>query len=117
MQAGVTGINTIRIYNPVKQGLEQDADAVFIKRWLPQLEVLPASLAHQPWLLTQMEQQMYDIQLGHDYPEPIVDLKQSYKSAQQLLWQWRKRSDVQAHVQAILTKHVRPQHGKKATRQ
>ena len=117
MQAGVIGINTIRIYNPVKQGLEKDTDAQFIKQWLPQLQDLPANLAHQPWLLTQMEQQMYDIQLDDDYPEPIIDLKQSYKQAQQLLWHWRSRAEVKAQTAAILVKHVRPNNGKKKTRQ
>ena len=34
MQSGTTGINTVRIYNPVKQGYDQDPDGVFTRRWL-----------------------------------------------------------------------------------
>ena len=41
MQSGVTGINSIRIYNPVKQQLDHDPNGTFIKRWLPELENIP----------------------------------------------------------------------------
>jgi len=37
MQAGTTGINTFRIYNPVKQSQDQDPAGRFIRHWLPQL--------------------------------------------------------------------------------
>ena len=37
MQSGTTGINTIRIYNPVKQGYDHDPDGAFVKTWLPEL--------------------------------------------------------------------------------
>ncbi|RJG47923.1 cryptochrome/deoxyribodipyrimidine photo-lyase family protein [Motilimonas pumila] len=108
MQAGVTGINTIRIYNPVKQGLEKDPDGEFVKTWLPQLAQVPAPLVHTPWQLTPMEQQMYQVQLGHDYPEPIVDIKQSYNQAKELLWQWRSKPLVKQEGQRLLARHVRP---------
>jgi deoxyribodipyrimidine photo-lyase len=55
-----------------------------------------------------MEQLMYGIALGKDYPEPIVDLKLSYKAAQELLWQWRKKPLVKKEAQRILKRHVRP---------
>ena len=38
MQAGTTGINTIRIYNPVKQSQDHDKEGVFIKEWIHELE-------------------------------------------------------------------------------
>jgi deoxyribodipyrimidine photo-lyase len=108
MQAGVTGINTIRIYNPVKQGQEKDPDGAFIKQWVPELVDVPQCMVHTPWLLTDMEQLMYDFKLGTDYPEPIVDLKQSYNEAKDLLWQWRNRPQVKSEGRRILKRHVRP---------
>ncbi len=108
MQAGVTGINTIRIYNPVKQGQEKDPDGAFIKQWVPELTAVPQCMVHTPWLLTDMEQLMYDFKLGVDYPEPIVDLKQSYNEAKDLLWQWRNRPQVKSEGRRILKRHVRP---------
>jgi deoxyribodipyrimidine photo-lyase len=107
MQAGVTGINTIRIYNPVKQGEEKDADGEFVRRWLPELSEVPAPLIHSPWRLTMMEQLMYGVEIGKDYPSPIVDLKTSYKEAQQLLWHWRKIPAVKAESYRVLARHVR----------
>lgn len=107
MQAGVTGINTIRIYNPVKQGIEKDSDGEFVKKWLPELEDIPAPLVHSPWMLSPMEQMMHQVQLGIEYPEPIVDLSQSYKAAQSLLWQWRSRPQVKQEAQRLLQRHVR----------
>ena len=108
MQAGITGINTIRIYNPVKQGEEKDPEGVFVKTWLPELAQVPAPLVHSPWELTEMEQIMYEVRLGEDYPKPIIDLKKSYKSAKALLWSWRKKPLVKKEAKRLLATHVRP---------
>ena len=49
MQSGTTGINTIRIYNPIKQSYDQDKDGVFIKRWVKELQDCPIDYIHEPW--------------------------------------------------------------------
>ncbi|GAB1857792.1 deoxyribodipyrimidine photo-lyase [Flavobacteriaceae bacterium MHTCC 0001] len=106
MQAGETGVNMLRIYNPVKNGLEHDPDAIFIKKWVPELKNLDAPFAHQPYLMTKMEQQFYNFELGKDYPLPIVDLESSRKKAGDMLWNLRKDKTVLEESKRILKKHT-----------
>jgi len=68
---------------------------------------IPDELIHTPWDLSPMEQQLYQCELGKDYPEPIVDIVETGKVARDLLWGFRKRIDSKREEQRILAKHVR----------
>ena len=106
MQAGETGINTLRIYNPIKNGLEHDPDAQFIKKSVPELKDLDTPFAHEPYLMTEMEQRFYNLTLGVDYPYPIVDVQESRKKASSTLWNLQKNSMVKTESDRILKKHT-----------
>ncbi|WP_288954976.1 FAD-binding domain-containing protein [uncultured Polaribacter sp.] len=106
MQAGETGINNLRIYNPIKNSLEHDADAIFIKKWVPELANLPLSFIHEPYLLTPLDQQFNNFKLGEDYPYPIVEIKSARKRASDILWNMKKNVKVVKENYRILKKHT-----------
>lgn len=106
MQAGETGTNLLRIYNPIKNSLEHDPEGIFIKKWVPELSGLETAFVHEPYLMTEMEQQLYEFKLGVDYPFPIVDMDETRKKASDILWNLRKNKTVKQESQRILKKHT-----------
>ena len=106
MQAGITGVNTIRIYNPIKNAEEHDAEGVFVKKWLPELKEIPAHLLYEPWKLSFIDQKLYHCEIGIDYPAPIVDIEKTRKFASDTIWGFKKQSTVKKEGKRILNKHV-----------
>jgi deoxyribodipyrimidine photo-lyase len=109
MQAGTTGVNTLRVYNPVKNALEHDPDAEFIKKWIPELSKLPTQLIAQPWLLNPLEAAMYQFKIGEDYPAPIIELQGKHKTMVDQIYAIKKTALAQTEGKTIVSKLVRPQ--------
>ncbi len=107
MQAGTTGVNTVRIYNPVKQSLEHDPDGEFIKKWLPELKEIPKEFIHEPWLMSEFDQSLYNVVIGRDYPSPIIDYMQCARDARAKIWGHRKNPEVKAERERIIRLHTR----------
>lgn len=108
MQAGMTGTNTVRIYNPVKQSHDHDPLGTFIKQWVPELTNVPVAYIHEPWTMPPLEQDMYNFHVGHDYPHPVVDIAETARDAQRRLYGQRKNEVAKAEKERILKKHAIP---------
>jgi deoxyribodipyrimidine photo-lyase len=73
--SGADAAPYFRVFNPVLQGEKFDPEGNYVRRWVPELAGLPASVIHQPWSATPLELKSADVELGVSYPEPIVDHK------------------------------------------
>jgi len=101
MQSGVTAINTPRIYNPVKQGLDQDPTGSFTRRWLPELAAVPDAFLHEPWKWTGFRSIA-----GRRYPEPLVDPASAARAARDAVWALRRAPESRAEAGQIAARHA-----------
>ncbi|WP_018410520.1 FAD-binding domain-containing protein [Methyloversatilis thermotolerans] len=105
MQSGVTGINALRIYNPVKQQLDQDPDGVFVRRWLPELARVPRALLAEPWRMDAVQQRESGCVIGRDYPPPIVDHLAAARAARARLGELRRLPEAAAEARRVFALH------------
>jgi deoxyribodipyrimidine photo-lyase len=71
--AGTGNDSRNRSFDVLSQAERYDGDAEYVRLWLPELADLPAEYAHRPWRLSPDQQQHYGVELGVDYPRPMVD--------------------------------------------
>ena len=107
MQSGTTGMNTVRIYNPVKQGREQDPDGAFTRAWVPELAEVPDRHLQAPWEWDGAAQL-----LGRRYPAPVVDVADAARAARAAVWGVRKGAAFREEAQRLVQKHASRKHGR-----
>lgn len=100
MQSGTTGINAVRIYNPIKQGYDQDPNGEFVRRWVPELARLEGARIHEPWKSREAASL-----LDKTYPLPVVDHMQAARDARQRIYGARKSVGYRDAADAVLAKH------------
>ncbi len=98
MQSGVTGINTIRVYSPSKQLVDQDSDCIFVKIWITELVNLDNAD-----ILNYNKTNLYELTNGK-YPQPIVDFKTTCKLNKVKTFAIRKTSSKET-AKATFVKH------------
>lgn len=101
MQSGTTGMNTLRIYNPVKQGQEHDPTGAFTRTWCPELREVPDAQLQTPWAWEGAPRL-----LGKRYPAPVVDVAQAARAAREAVWAIRQGDGFQAEAARIVEKHA-----------
>ncbi|GJQ08315.1 hypothetical protein GpartN1_g106.t1 [Galdieria partita] len=62
---------TIQV-DTVEEANKYDPEGFYVKKWLNQLVLLPPPFCHEPYLLSDEEQQQFEVILGTDYPEPVL---------------------------------------------
>lgn len=100
MQSGTTGINTPRIYNPVKQGQDQDPNGTFTRRWVPELRDIPDRHLQEPWTAENA-----GMVLGRAYPAPIIDHAAAARTARERIWAVRRGTPHAEEAAQIQSRH------------
>ncbi|MBY4891675.1 deoxyribodipyrimidine photo-lyase [Rhodobacteraceae bacterium N5(2021)] len=101
MQSGTTGMNTIRIYNPVKQGQDQDPSGAFTLAWCPELREVPDAYLQTPWAWDGAGRL-----LGRRYPAPIVDVAEAARAARDRAFALRRGDRFHHEAAQIIRKHA-----------
>ena len=70
-----------RIFNPVLQAERYDPARAYIRRWIPEIARLPDNYVHRPWQAPAAVLTAAGVQLGRDYPQPVVDFPASRDAA------------------------------------
>ena len=101
MQSGTTGINSIRIYSPIKQVADHDSQGKFIRKWIPELANVPDFLIAEPHKMTLIDQKQFGCVLDKDYPLPVVDHKKAYSEAKEKIFKWKSKQEVKQEAKMV----------------
>ncbi|CEM02128.1 unnamed protein product [Vitrella brassicaformis CCMP3155] len=105
MQSGTTGINTFRVYSPVKQAQDHDKDGTFVRKYVPELANVPQRHIYEPWKMPKVVQEQCGCVIDSDYPSPIVDHKEATKAAMSKLGKVKRSVAAKDEAQQIVKKH------------
>jgi deoxyribodipyrimidine photo-lyase len=105
MQSGTTGINTLRIYNPVKQQLDQDPEGHFVRRYLPELARVPTEHLQRPSRMDAATQRAAGCVADVDYPSPIVDHDTAARDARRRVEAVKRAATTRAASREVAERH------------
>jgi len=70
-----------RIFNPFTQGEKFDGEGAYVRRWIPEIANVPNKWIHRPWEAPAEVLKTAGIELGKNYPRPLVDHAHARKLA------------------------------------
>ena len=105
MQSGTTGINTTRVYNPIKQAMDHDPQGRFVRQWLPALRRVPDSWLFEPWRMGAEVADRCGLRIGQDIAVPPVELMDALRESKARMHALRRQSAVRAAKAAVLERH------------
>lgn len=121
MQAGVSGVNAMRVYYPTKQSKDHDKLGNTIRRFVPELANVPTEHIHEPWKMPRTIQLASGILVASEddeeevafaskhnlklYPKPLVGEASSAKRAKEILSSLRKKKETRAAAADVLERH------------
>lgn len=79
--SGADAAPYFRIFNPVRQGEKFDPAGDYVRQWVPELNSLPKKWIHNPWEAPTDVLAEAGVELGEDYPRPLVDHGEARKAA------------------------------------
>ncbi|KAL7262610.1 hypothetical protein ACSBR1_000885 [Camellia fascicularis] len=89
-----------RIDNPQFEGYRFDPNGEYVRRWLPELARLPTEWIHHPWNAPESVLQAAGIELGSNYPSPIVEIDAAKARLQEALSEmWQQEADSRAALE------------------
>lgn len=80
-----------RVFNPVTQGETYDPDGTYVRRYVPELADVPTKYIHAPWTMPPSMAKKAGVEIGRDYPHPIVEHGAARERALQAFKQARAR--------------------------
>ena len=88
-----------------KQGRDQDPDGDYIRKWVPELSMVPTKYIHEPWDMPIELQETISCIIGQHYPTPVVDELESRKEGIKRSYAARSSKESRDISKAVLKKH------------
>lgn len=104
MQSGTTGINTTRVYNPIKQAQDHDPHGRFVRRWLPYMRSVPDEYLFEPWKMPSNASK--DTAKTQLILTPLTNLAAATRMAKDRVYQRRRDPEVIEGKKAVIDQHA-----------
>ncbi|KAJ4774297.1 Cryptochrome-2 [Rhynchospora pubera] len=93
------GHELTRLDSPEVQGQRFDPEGEYVRNWVPELARMPTEWIHHPWDAPRSVLSAAGVELGFNYPKPIIDLdtaRDRLDDAVSTMWQLDRASKLAA---------------------